>query len=87
MLLYSLVRLVTWVLQSLVLLAGLSYMIYFEVFVDEGKQYIYVILAAIAMCVIIGTDFHFTKVVSFYAKNPLKQTKLSWLNSDSDPQF
>lgn len=80
-------RLVTWILQSLVLLAALAYLIYWEVFVDLETQYIYVILAAIAMCVIIGTDFHFTQVVRFYAKNPLKQTKLNWLNSDSDPQF
>lgn len=69
------------------MLIGLSYLVYLEAIINEGQKYIEVILAAVAFCFVVGTDFHFTQVVKFYANNPVKRSKIKWLSSDSEPQF
>jgi len=65
--LYSKVRLFTWYVQSFILLAGLLVDIFMEVFMWDAKKYAELTAAALFLCIFVGTDYHLTTVVRFFA--------------------
>jgi len=83
---YSMVRLITWWMQTIVIFGALIALIIMEVLYWEALNYVYLTGASLIACVIVGIDYHFTTVVRFCAKHPTSQkAPIKWLSSDSEP--
>lgn len=85
---YAFIRYITFFLQLFTIVGVLLWRIIDEVLYQEALNYLYLTGAAFVACVFIGVDYHWTSVVRFYGEHPvLKKKSISWLSSDSEPQF